>query len=213
VAKLSKLRLIQLRRRAVEDDIARQQEVLSALKSKLSDLEIAERVLTSLGGEDAEEAVAEENQNRSALVASIVAAMPRPAEKPSGIPTMPVMILEALRDARTKGRLGLEPREMAQYIAGKYWPGMPLHIVGPTAWRMHKDGRLGKRESKYFIVQSDEGSDAETSEPSTTKSGAGGGPRGAATHPSPAGSTPVGSTRLRRELFASTAIPMPVPPV
>jgi hypothetical protein len=209
MAKLSKLRLLQLRRRATEEEIARHQEAISALKSKLSEFEIAERVLASLGDDAAEENQADRNQDEAPLAAAASSAV-----KPDGLPTMPAMILDSLHEARARGQNGLEPREMAEFIEKKYWRGMPLHIVGPTAWRMHKDGRLAKRDSRYFLIQDDESSDVPASEPSPIESGAGGGPRGAASHPSPAGSTPVGSTLRRRELFASTAIPATrVPPV
>ena len=206
MAKVSKLRLLQLRRRSIQEEITRHKDAISSLESKLSEYEITERVLASLGDDGGDENQFEDTNQEDVTVTPSGSAI-----KPKGLPTMPTMIIESLQDARTRGQKGLEPKEMGEYIEKKYWPGMPLHIVGPTAWRMHKDGRLAKRESRYFLVQNDEGSDAQTSEPSTSESGAGGGPRGAASHPSPAGSTPVGSTR-RRDLFASTAIPTPYGP-
>jgi hypothetical protein len=199
VPAISKKRLIQLKRRAVQHKLAQHRDAISSLETELSELDIAERVLASLDGEGLQEGVASEPQEEAAP------SEPAPAGKPEGIPTMPVMILAALQNAKEHGQKGLEPREMAEFIAKKYWPGMPLHVVGPIAWRMHKSGKLAKRGSKYFLPKVEEGPDAETSGPSSVpSSGAGGGPRGAASHPSPACSTHVGST-LRQGLFASTA--------
>lgn len=206
MAKLSKLRQLQLKRRATEEEIARHQEAISSLQSKLSEYEIAERVLASLDDDIGEETHADENQDEAPMTAASSSTI-----KPDGLPTMPAMIVASLIIARTRGQNGLEPREMAELIEERYWRGMPLHIVGPTAWRMYKDGRLAKRESKYFLIQTGEGSDAETSEPSSSNSGADSDSQGPASKPTPAGS--VSSTRLRRDLFASTAIPAPyVPP-
>jgi hypothetical protein len=203
VPAISKKRLIQLKRRAVQHKLAQHRDAISSLETELSELDIAERVLASLDGEGLQEGAASEPQEEE-----VAPSEPAPAGKPEGIPTMPVMILAALQNAKEHGQKGLEPREMAEFIAKKYWPGMPLHVVGPIAWRMHKSGKLAKRGSKYFLPKVEEGPDAETSGPSSVpSSGAGGGPRGAASHPSPACSTHVGSTSLRRKLFASTAIP------
>jgi hypothetical protein len=199
---VSKKRLIQLKRRAIQKEIERSRGHISSLETMLSELDITERVLDNLDATGLQDAADGEDHEEAAP------AEPAPAAKPDGIPTMPAMILEALEEARDEGKKGLEPREMGEFIIKKYWPNMPPYVVGPIAWRMHKSGKLAKRGSKYFLPKVEEGSGADTSEPSSmSSSGAGGGPRGAATHPSPACSTHVGSTLRRRELFASTAIP------
>src|SRR5450759_5058360 len=40
--------------------------------------------------------------------------------KPHGIPTMPEMIFEALKDAKARGLRGLEAKDIAQFIATKW---------------------------------------------------------------------------------------------
>jgi hypothetical protein len=199
---VSKKRLLHLKRRRVQRDIAGHQDAILSLQTELSELDIAERVLASLDGESLREEVAAEQSEEGSPDQT------PPATKPDGIPTMPAMITEALEEARRERQTGLEPREMGEFIIKKYWPNMPPYVVGPIAWRMHKSGKLAKKGSKYFLPKVEEGSDADTSEPSSmSSSGAGGSPRGADSHPSPAGATPVGSTLRRRELYASTAIP------
>jgi hypothetical protein len=75
------------------------------------------------------------------------------------------MIVEALKDAKARGVRGLEPKQMADFIAGKYWANVPINAVGPIAWRMYSKERLAKRQSKYFLpkVASDETVDANAS--------------------------------------------------
>jgi hypothetical protein len=79
---------------------------------------------------------------------------------------MPDMIIVALRDARSIGKRGLEPREMTEFIAKKWWADVPQNSVGPIAWRMWKNHKLQKRESRYFLAKSDEEDDGGTGLPS-----------------------------------------------
>jgi hypothetical protein len=71
--------------------------------------------------------------------------------KPEGIPTMPVMIIEALKDAKARGVRGLEPKEITNFIAEKWWPTVTINAVGPIAWRMYSREKLAKRQSKYSL--------------------------------------------------------------
>jgi hypothetical protein len=64
---------------------------------------------------------------------------------------MPEMILEALKDAKAKGVRGLEPKDIAAYIASKWWPTVAINAVGPIAWRMYTKEKLTKRNSRYFL--------------------------------------------------------------
>jgi hypothetical protein len=61
------------------------------------------------------------------------------------------MILALLREAHAHGKAGLEPREMQISISKRWWPTVKSEDVGPTAWRMWKDGRLGKVGSTYML--------------------------------------------------------------
>jgi hypothetical protein len=116
---------------------------LNALEVQERDLETAERVLTSLEAEQEPELALVE-----AAVATTIT--PQPG-KPEGIPTMPEMIKEALKDARSRGLKGLEPKEITSFIAAKWWPTVTINSVGPIAWRMYDREQLAKRQSKYSL--------------------------------------------------------------
>ena len=157
MANISKLKVVQYKRRAISQKIAEQHEILHALEAQERDLEVAERVLTALEAEEAETEVAPEPDE--------VAVVAEPAGKPEGIPTMPEMIVEALKDAKAKGQRGLEPKQMADFIAAKYWPTVTINAVGPIAWRMYSKERLAKRQSRYFLpkASSEETADSNAS--------------------------------------------------
>jgi len=75
-----------------------------------------------------------------------------PSGKPSGVPPVPEMIIEALREAEAAGKHGLSPADMLAFVQRKYWPGAANSDVGSTAWRMwKKDGRLRKPDPKGSI--------------------------------------------------------------
>jgi hypothetical protein len=198
---ISKLVLIQQERRRLEGEVSELREILTAKETRLQQLTIAEEVVASLP--DVEPAGID--QRSSSTNAPTWSEKRSP--KPEGTPTVPEMIVEALLDCQARGQKGMEPKDIARFISRRWWPAVTINAVGPVAWRMHKQGKLTKRGSKYSLPKNDEGSNAPTSEPSSSERGAGGGPRGAASHPSPAGSTPVSSTSsIRRDLFASTAV-------
>jgi hypothetical protein len=145
MANVSKLKLIQDKRRAISLQIVRQREILTALETQERELEIAERVLVALDLESVPE-IAPEQEQHVTLTATDLA-----VGKPEGIPTMPQMILEALYEAKARGVRGLEPKEITNFIAERWWPAVTINAVGPIAWRMHKGDRLSKRQSKYSL--------------------------------------------------------------
>ena len=126
-------------------------ETLAVKEARLKHLSIAEEVFASLpdvGGNSEREPLAETRKPTWSEKRS---------PKPDGTPTMPDMIFEALQDGQIHGRKGLEPKDIALYIAGRWWPDVTINSVGPIAWRMYKQGRLTKRGSKYFLPKNDEG--------------------------------------------------------
>jgi hypothetical protein len=140
MANISKLKMIQDKRRAISRQIVQQREVLTALETQERNLEIAEKVLMSLDAESEPEPALEPEQAAES------------SGKPEGIPTMPEMIVAALKDAKANGLKGLEPKDMAAFIATKWWPAVPINAVGPVAWRMYNNkDRLTKRQSRYFL--------------------------------------------------------------
>jgi hypothetical protein len=68
-----------------------------------------------------------------------------------GTPTTPNMIVMLLKEAAGQGKPGLEPREMQMIIARRWWPSVKSEDIGPTAWRMWKEGRLAKDGSLYML--------------------------------------------------------------
>ncbi|MCA1379363.1 hypothetical protein I6F34_00815 [Bradyrhizobium sp. BRP05] len=144
MANISKLKMIQIKRRMISQKITQQREVLAALEAEERDLEIAERVLANLEAEQPEPELALEPESASTPASES-------SGKPEGIPTMPEMIFEALKDARSRGVKGLEPKDITAFIAEKWWPDVKINNVGPIAWRLYKSERLAKRQSKYRL--------------------------------------------------------------
>lgn len=149
------LDLILKRRADIQGVIADLTSRIDALRQELDELDVAERVLTRLGGAE-----------QGAVTGASATAFLGPAaerlldeapvvSKPPGIPTMPEMILEALASVLN----GLEPRDIMAYIAGKYWPEVRSELVGPIAWRMWKRGDLVKDGPRYKLPQKNEPTD------------------------------------------------------
>lgn len=155
---------IRSRRQGIEREIKDAKLRISALTSEDQELEIAERVILRLSGSG--------THGHSILPAlrqeahGVVGASREKGitSKPSDTPTMPEMITEALQYAKLRGRRGLEPKEMAEYIAGKWWPEVSINNVGPIAWRMMKRRQLTKRskDDPLYSLPSDETPDAAT---------------------------------------------------
>ena len=153
MANISKLKMVQYKRRVISQKITQQREILAALEAQAHDLEITERVLVELESSPEPELALEPETTippvpqNIALVANDLLV----GGKPEGIPTMPDMIFEALRDAKARGLRGLEPKDITAFIAAKWWPGVKINNVGPIAWRLYKNERLNKRQAKYRL--------------------------------------------------------------
>src|SRR6266446_2142473 len=148
--------MVQARRAKLDADIARLREEIAELEAKRSELDIAERIFAELSLEGDE-------LNREPVVGDIAPEeqtdtpeAPMNGEdhsrKPEGIPTVPDMIIEAIRHANSMGARGLDPKGLKAYIRGRYWPGMPDPVPGPIAWRMWKRGNLNKRGAIYSLA-------------------------------------------------------------
>jgi len=161
MAKTPKIRLIKDKRREIAQEMERHRQALADLEKQASELEIAERVLISLGADDEVEG---DIDGGIAILKNVpLAPIIRTKMKPENAPTIPQMILTALKDARAKGKRGLEPKEIAEFIAATWWPDVPQVAVGPIAWRMYKRHDLQKRESRYFLPRNDGDDDEKTS--------------------------------------------------
>lgn len=132
--------LLRSRRREIAAEAEDLRSRLKALDSEDEELASAERVLMRFGGPTTPPSPANETGTG--------------AGKPSGTPTTPNMILALLREAMMQNKGGLEPKEMQIAISRRWWPTVKSEDVGPTAWRMWKDGRLGKNGSLYYLKTS-----------------------------------------------------------
>jgi hypothetical protein len=129
--------LLRARRREIAEEAKDLRTRLETLESEDAELASAEKVLLRFG------AVPSEPVARPASDFS--------SGKPEGTPTTPNMILALLREAKAQGKPGLEPKDMQVAIARRWWPSVKSDDVGPTAWRMWKDGRLIKDGSLYSL--------------------------------------------------------------
>lgn len=137
--------LIANRRREIEAEIARLQSSIDSLQAELPELDAAERVLSRLSGQGGSPA--------GAQAAPQAAAGPEPVAttaKPEGTPTVPQMIVEALKDAAAKGQDGLTPAEMTAYIAQRWWPNVKGVAVSPIAWRMWSHNKKLVKEGSLY---------------------------------------------------------------
>lgn len=149
--------LISDREKQIEGEIARHQQSIVELRAEKAELETAKRVLARLGlsatpgqspiGRALEKAGHEhyEDQRDS-------------PGKPEGIPTVPAMIRNVLKNAlHVKG---LEPKDITARIATLWWPDVKSEVVSSIAWRMWKRGDLEKEGSLYRLPQENKAADA-----------------------------------------------------
>jgi len=81
---------------------------------------------------------------------------PKLQRKPDNLPTMTTMIMIALKEAAAHGGRGLGPREITNYIADKWWPGVKNSSVGPIVWRMAERKELRKFGDIYALPEGSE---------------------------------------------------------
>ncbi|MCA1456402.1 hypothetical protein I6F35_24855 [Bradyrhizobium sp. BRP22] len=131
------------RRKEIASELDDLRTRMRALETEDQELASAERVLSRFG--------AVQPDLISYGPEGVTVIETKTSGKPEGTPTTPNMILALLREAHAQGKQGLEPREMQIAIGKRWWPSVKSEDVGPTAWRMWKDGRLAKDGSVYMI--------------------------------------------------------------
>ncbi|MGD9541483.1 MAG: hypothetical protein AB7V61_11210 [Methylocystis sp.] len=138
------LALIRRRKAEIEKEIQECRDRISALQAELPELEVAARVLTRLENQEFDQALAE--------IEDEVSSPPVPPHaKPANIPTMPDMVLESLATPEAMLNGGLEPADIRDFIAKRWWSAVRPDVVGPIAWRMWKRGQLKKNGTKYLL--------------------------------------------------------------
>jgi TolA-binding protein len=141
------LNLITVRRAEVEQQLDRLQSQSAKLQQELADLQTAERVLNNLtGAKRSTSGEADKSKPKNASEA-----------RPTGAPAMPVMIFTVLREAYRQGRVGLEPREIADAVDAKEgWGPINRDVIRTRTWRLAKDGKIKKDGTVYSLIPENE---------------------------------------------------------
>jgi len=141
----NELHIITVRRREVEQEIARAREVIVSGEKELVELDMAASVLARLTGASWPP-VGEADQQSKAGDASISARVDL---------TVPQMITQVLRDAHKRGVTMMEPKDIRQAIEAELDPSIRSEAVSSIVWRMWKRNQLQKVEgtSAYRLVQ------------------------------------------------------------
>lgn len=79
--------------------------------------------------------------------------------KPKGAPTVARMIVAALEDAASRGHPQLQPREIADFVRGKWWPNVGGSSISTAAWRMAQNGRLQSNGGLYRLNRTNAAAD------------------------------------------------------
>jgi hypothetical protein len=141
---------------------ARKNELLSAAakydnlavkaRAEAADYEAAERVWLKMAPDSASENIPVAYSVGNYVGPSQTSAIAAMAyKKPSGVPPVPEMIIEALAEASEHGTPGLTPQGLLSFVKQKYWPEATNPDVGSTAWRMWKAGRLSKPDPESSL--------------------------------------------------------------
>jgi hypothetical protein len=143
---------LRARREAIDQEIARYRDAIAALEQRRSELEIGERIIAEFATEQG--APKDESPRREASTSEQEQSDQKRPRKPEGLPTVPEMIVSALRDARARGSIGMVPAEVTAFIRRNYWPEVPPESVTPIVWRMwKKDGVLEKDGARYVLPE------------------------------------------------------------
>lgn len=143
--------IITARRKNLESEVASIMLRLDAIKAEQAELAVAERVLSRLTG-DARGSV---SASGASAASSVIGTATGQSAKPEGIPTMPEMIVTVLQNEALAGSRHLEPKDILERIAERWWPTVASENVGPIAWRMWKQGKLEKVGASYGLPLSE----------------------------------------------------------
>ncbi len=134
----------------------RLREKLEKCDVELAELETAANVISRLMGGKSERA----RPIKRGIVKRT--SLPKPtAKKPDGFPTMPELIVMALRHEKRP----LEPREITAVIRRNWWPDVENHKIGSIVWRLNNRNDIQKVEgtSTYRLPPKEEAPDEDPS--------------------------------------------------
>jgi hypothetical protein len=176
---------IRARRSVIQRELARLEDELVRLREEDVRLATAEAVFEEYGVNLAPQTTKRRAGGKKKKEARI---------KPEGIPTMPEMIVGALRDAFDRGKPWLQAHEIRDFISQRWWKEVDLNAVGPIVWRMatkDKTKIVVRTDAGYALAKAIGASAGETAE--APRPGPGG--NGAA-HPSSPHPTGVAEGRV-----------------
>lgn len=133
----------------LDEQIARQDLVLKALREERNELLVALKVIKRFSSEADD--ISRSDESARKVTSEDISPKPAGAQNQSSEraivrKTTPEMILDIL-----SGRGAMNAKDLVIEVRKRYWPEAPASSVGPTAWRMWKDGRLTKGEDGYFL--------------------------------------------------------------
>jgi hypothetical protein len=144
--------IINRRIQEVKADSDRLRAKLAENDSEMAELEAAANVIARLTG-------VKTNKVGSAVTINpkkvVIAKKSR--AKPDGLPTMPQLIIMALKHEKRP----LEPREITNVIRRNWWPEVEGQKIGSIVWRLNNRGDIQKVEgtSTYALPQKNEAPD------------------------------------------------------
>ena len=128
----------------IQASIEKLEAKIAVLQAEQAEINIAQNVIDRLSG-------AKKKDLKLPLSHKKKRIRPKGKERPEGIPTTPEMMRLAIIAANKEGKVGLSGQELYEVIGKQWWPGVDPNLIKPTAWRLEKEGRLGKIGDKYTL--------------------------------------------------------------
>ncbi|WP_299683879.1 hypothetical protein [uncultured Tateyamaria sp.] len=150
---MSEQSIITRRIEEVKAESVRLRAKLAENDKELVELETAASVIARLTGAERPETVTSDATSTSKDAVRAKNA------KPEGLPTMPELILMALKQEKR----AMEPREITEVIRRNWWPEVDGQKIGSIVWRLNNRKDIEKVEgtSTYRLPQIKEASDTE----------------------------------------------------
>lgn len=153
MAKISKLKQVQDRRKEVSRKILELRNKIDELSKEEGELEIAARVLERLNDDSDTISGAESPALTQDVVLKQDTAAKVYAPRPEGAPTTFEMVIDVLRGAKDEGQNRLEASDIVAKIEKKFWPGVDPNSIRPSLHRFAEKRRLIKKGSYYSLPE------------------------------------------------------------
>lgn len=149
------------------NEVRSERDVLLAKLSKcdeeLAELDTAKKVIARLTGVSEETDPTDGKAKRYGFKDALEG-----KGKPSGLPTMPELIIMALKHANRP----LKPKEITEVIRHNWWPEVDGRNIGSIVWRLNSRNDIEKVDgtSSYRLPQKEEAPDGNAGEQSSEAS-------------------------------------------